>query len=218
MSLFSRREKIVVRGVPRLVWLAAVGFLSAVVVISMRAERPKPAPPVPSPLPYLPGTVGTVWVYELSGTVDLVWTVDAVRQKGDTSYIDIISQRSDEPNNRALDRYAVSPRGVSRAEYGDAESDYYHLKLPLPKESKMTWENSTVEEGVKYSWRRVADGPFEVKVPAGTYQAIRVETELYEDDKEYHTDTKWFARGVGIVKMRFRNGDLNLKSYTPGMK
>jgi hypothetical protein len=59
-----------------------------------------------------------------------------------------------------------------------------------------------------------AHGPEEVVVPAGKYQAIRVEYRGTRDSKE-EAATFWYAPGVGLVKMVCEGVLQELKSFTP---
>ena len=61
-------------------------------------------------------------------------------------------------------------------------------------------------------------GVEEVKVPAGTFRAIRVVTESTDSSgKEFQTITTWYAPGIGPVRIDYANSKTcRLVSFTPG--
>ena len=57
-----------------------------------------------------------------------------------------------------------------------------------------------------------------VKVPAGTFRAVRVETVCTNIEKNVICSyTSWYAPGVGLVRYAYDNGSTrDLISFTPG--
>jgi hypothetical protein len=106
--------------------------------------------------------------------------------------------------------FTVSASGVSRrSSPGDEPLAVFQ---PL---AGATWESATPSQRTKYTV-----GPAEeVKVPAGTYQAIPVVSETDIEGQVFRS-TSWYAAGVGVVKTvsGSRPGERVqvLKEFTPG--
>lgn len=83
------------------------------------------------------------------------------------------------------------------------------IYLKLPHKEGQTWDIDGFKETL------TAYGPEEVKVPAGTYQAIRVEHRKQGDPKSEVIRTYWYAQQVGIVKVKDGDTLVLLKSFTP---
>jgi RNA polymerase sigma factor (sigma-70 family) len=114
----------------------------------------------------------------------------------------------------------VSARGVYLVEFaGKVHAEPVPLlKLPAKAGDSWTVERQIPAAGVATFTYTVAKVE-EVKVPAGTFQAIRVEERT--DPKILRmTATYWYAPGVGQVKAVTSTSTLEqiqvLKSYTPG--
>jgi hypothetical protein len=100
-------------------------------------------------------------------------------------------------------------------------------RLKLPFRNGDTWAVGVVakpkNERVTFdeTWKFAAYGPEEVRVPAGTFKAIRVEREAQLLRSQ---DTMWYAPGVGMVKHEFgfgprvrpERGTAVLTAFTPG--
>ena len=182
-----------------------------------------PAAPVPKntkPVLYFPTTVGAKAEYEHSGGTQ-TRTVTAVEDKDGAKLVTVEVDRA--YVNGLRDRYTTTTRvaadGVYHMSDSLAERDRPLLLLKLPHRDGASWEvESAVRlkgDALKVTDRYTckASGPEEVRVPAGTFKAIRVE--------ERNGTVVWYAPSVGVVKVRTvstRTGfqDMVLKSFTPG--
>jgi hypothetical protein len=100
---------------------------------------------------------------------------------------------------------------------------YYLLKYPI--KARDTWQIEYPFQvgltGIKGTVTVL--GEEEVKVPAGTFKAVKLERVITEENGKLLAKplkiTVWFARGVGRVKVVPSEGThLELLSFTPGNK
>jgi RNA polymerase sigma factor (sigma-70 family) len=169
---------------------------------------------------YFPTREGTRRVYEVRvrGTTYVrSEAVTRVEKKGDGFRVTIGEEVT--PGSILKTVTDVSARGVYLVEFaGRVHADPVPL-LKLPAKTGDSW---TVQQGIPaagvatftYTVGKVE----EVKVPAGTFKAIRVEERA--DPILRIPVTRWYAPGVGLVKAITSTGMLEqtqvLKSYTPG--
>jgi RNA polymerase sigma factor (sigma-70 family) len=169
---------------------------------------------------YFPTKEGTRRVYEVrfgGKTSESSETVTKVDKKGAGFHVTTASEVA--PGALLKTVTAVSAKGVYLVEVaGKVHAEPLPL-LKLPAKAGDSW---TVEHQIP------AAGPAQftstvskvegVKVPAGTFQAIRVE-EKTEQTNPPTTATRWYAPGVGLVKMVASSGTVEhsvvLKSFTP---
>ena len=130
--------------------------------------------------------------------------VTAVEKDGD----DLVATRKGiGENNSRYTKIIVSPKGLRQPQdVPNDKPEQWVLKCGL--KAGESWDTP--------SGKRTASGPEEVKVPAGTFQALRV---VWEGDGEGLTS--WYAPGVGEVKrVMKRNGKeavtRSLYSFSPG--
>jgi hypothetical protein len=182
-----------------------------------------PKPVIPT-LPYFPLKVGTEWVYEVTGEQKetLTETIMSVEEKDGMRTVKLSVVYEEVVNGVKMTEKSI--RMVKVGEHGlFAVAPWPEvpgiavclLKLPPKPDSK--WKEQFPEKALIRTCTM-----FEaerIKVPAGEYQAIRVET-VYANDgkKEYRFSDDWYAPGVGLVKQQRR--DINrvqvLKSFTLG--
>jgi hypothetical protein len=142
--------------------------------------------------------------------VDVVEKVLSVEDKDGTKVV-IVGQLHTDGKFYPHRERVVSDKGVVQTKdlyTGDFSSPCVLLKLP--HKADQTWDAAAFKETL------VARGPEEVKVPSGTYQAIRVEYIKQGDDKRKVIRTEWYAPRVGIVKLRTGDIEIVLKSFTAG--
>lgn len=147
---------------------------------------PLTAAPVPKgaeqkPL-YFPTAVGAKWVYETPGG-ELESAVVSAVQKGDDGSL-TVSRTGADGTRVAYSDVIVSAAGLRQQR--DA-ADRLGWVLKATAKAGDSWDSP---EG-----KRTVSGPEEVKVPAGTFNALRVD---WEQSGASHTS--WYAIGVGEVK------------------
>ena len=117
--------------------------------------------------------------------------------------------------------YEVSAGGVTMvSDNGDPFRPGWHL-LKSPDDATSGWVFDTGRaDGKRPEDRQVGKawvaGREQVRVPAGTYPAVRVESEAAFRGRVIRA-TSWYAPGVGLVR-HDSNGHtvMALRSYTPG--
>jgi hypothetical protein len=170
---------------------------------------------------YFPTREGTKRVYELRArgtTYEHTEAVTKVEKKG--AGFRVTTGQEVTPGSILKTVTDVSARGVYLVEFaGTVHAEAVPL-LKLPAKAGDSW---TVQRHIPGAHRGV---PFtctvgkveEVKVPAGTFKAIRVEERPDLDLRM--SATRWYAPGVGLVKEVTTSGKNEqtkvLKAYTPG--
>jgi hypothetical protein len=193
-----------------------LAILSGLALLSAIA----PAAPVPKDAEkssdyYFPTTVGAKWVYQATHRRDWIWTrvVTKAEAKGEARIVSI-GEVGEGGEVSPLGDIEVSPRGLfplRPTEVNDPPKCW--LKLPL--EANKTWEYDDRWHGGTVGV--AAFGPEKVKVPAGTFRAIRVAFSWpITHNAGGGTTTMWLAPGVGEIKQSNDHWTRVLKSFTPG--
>jgi hypothetical protein len=192
-------------------------FILPFLLIALAASAPA-APVAPPPREvkvYFPTTVGTKWVFQWNGGKwkgkEVVEVVTAA-EPGTGGAVVVTVGRHEGGRTSPARKYEVSPRGLFWTEnFRGQVLDRPWVVLRLPHEPGLKWTNA--------SWDRkttmTAHGPEKVAVPAGEYDAIRVEERA--DGHPAPTETRWYATSVGTVMVKW--GDYHvgvLKSFSPG--
>jgi len=181
------------------------------------------AAPVPKDVPnretyYYPIKVGTKWVYDCQGD-DIILVVTEVKDiKGGKQ---VTVERRDLAETIAQEVMEVSGSGLVQVAGPGGESDPPAVILRVPFRAgdkwKFKWEESRVRAGNEGTHTVV--GVEKVKVPAGTFEAVRVDTDVTSVTRGEATRGKvsnWYAPNIGMVK-RENDGTATwvLKSFTP---
>lgn len=182
--------------------------------------------PVPKaaekPTHYFPTTVGDKWDYAYLNAADkdkdvgVARTVLAVQEKQGVITVQIghfyksVGKFHEEYDlevsaNGILQTRSGVVLGLERKKY-----DPPRIDLKLPHKDGQSWDVDDLKETC------TAFGPEEVKVPAGTFQAIRVEHRKKGEPKSDPLRTYWYAPRVGIVKVVAGDIVIGMKSFTPG--
>ena len=199
----------------------SVSLLAALVAASL------PAVPLPDDagkaVLYYPTTEGAKRVTQTtlpSGrTIETTETVTKAEAKGGTHTVTVERVRgpgADDPSPTTV--LEVSAGGLFVLTSGDKDGRRRLLKAG--KEGD-TWAADLLGPGGQVGKATRTLGKAEkVTVPAGTYTALRVETEMRAGERVTKTTT-WYAPGVGMVKHVTRSEDnpgttTVLKSFTRG--
>jgi hypothetical protein len=153
---------------------------------------------------YFPTTVGAKWVYEdADGETEEV-EVYEVEKDGDS----LVVGRRRVGETTPYTKMIVSADGLRQPR--DRTGGEIGWILKARAKAGESWE---VPDG-----KRTASGPEEVKVPAGTFKALKVVLET-----EGQTLTSWYAPGIGEVKRVIKRNGVetvyrSLKSFAEGKK
>jgi hypothetical protein len=185
-----------------------------------------PAAPVPTrllPKPFYATAVGAKWVYQQG---DEEWTevVTAVERKDGVL---VVSVGRVEPGGKVTPDHkeVVSDLGLTRVEALGVKLDHPLCPLKVPGPRCAEW---VVDRGELAPLTCTARGSERVRVPAGEFDAVRVDGEFRLGEGRVWAGTRWYARGVGLVKketpLTAVHGETEdcvetvLKSFTPGQQ
>jgi hypothetical protein len=194
--------------VPRLL-AACVGVVSA---LSLTPAAPVPKAAERSPV-YFPTRVGDRWTFS-DGEWVTTEAVVAVTVRDGRKVVSVGVVGGDDLflSTRQVE---VSEQGVY--ELPDQKAAHPRkrclLDHPLKPDTTLEWKWDAGTETLK------ALGPEKVTVPAGTFEAVRVEwwITLPSVRDPVLVKTCWYAQGVGLVKKTDElPGEGVLKSFTPG--
>jgi len=177
-----------------------------------------PAAPVPTHLmskdpPFaFPTKIGTTWIYEVGKeekTLVISRSEDEPRGKlVTTEWVDSDGNRT--PQQVSL----VTTKGMFMiAEEGENYDQPWCL-LKFPHIKGQSWNHKLNRRNVAITETTTA-GPIEqVKVPAGEFTALRIDSEFFlNGGKQGHKATHWYAHGIGMVQ---HSEDMKLKSFKVG--
>jgi hypothetical protein len=184
---------------------------------------------------YYPVQVGTTWHYKV-GEGKFSTRVTKHEKVGDVLTARL--ETSKDGKVIAVEHVGVGAEGVVRHDIEDNSGQQALretlvppiLILKVPPKSGETWKvdskgqvPASVQGGV--GGPRVYRGTFklgeeEVKVPAGTYKAVRVASQDLEANGLKPTVTTYYAEGVGMVKQVIQEGEVKiiteLEKFEPG--
>lgn len=171
--------------------------------------------------PYYPLQVGTTWHYK-SG--DRKFTIRVAKHEKVGSVLcarlevvrdgKVVASEHLAVTDEGVYRHSLSASGLAPLDSKDSnraekqekpEPPILVLKLP-PKKGE-SWKVDSKADGKVFRGGFKIDEK-EIKVPAGTYSAIRVTSEDLETNGLRSTITTYFARGVGMVKQVIQVGDV----------
>jgi hypothetical protein len=194
--------------------------VSAILLVAVVSACAEPAPaPRPKTVYYFPVTVGAKWVH--------IWKSESGKEK-DREEVEIVTNVKDGKDGAKFvtvgyvaddglshprQVFEVSDRGLIWIEkFGPQSGAPFKplCELKLPHKPGQSWSDDDYGINAKL----MAQGPEKIKVPAGEFDCIRVE---YRDDRDPEpTQTRWYAPGVGMVKIKSDDLIIVLKSFKPG--
>jgi hypothetical protein len=185
----------------------------AVLLVAALLITLAPAAPVPThlrkpPVYYYPTTVGTTWVYEdPNGEETLTITKVEDVDGGKLVTVETVTDTGRKPEEKMI----VSEGGLARAEARGYKFTPPSVMLKVPFRPGDSWKSDPdrSEENAKII------GVERVRVPAGTFEAVRVDAKYATGGPQKEPASFWYAPGVGLVK--FTGGkEQVLKSFSPG--
>ena len=192
------------------VLLAATFLLAPAAPVPPEADRPRY---------FFPTTVGTKWVYFHEGPrVEITDVVTKVTKKDGTTTV-TVARYFEGVEDEDKEEVLVSDKGVFLATWYSCRCDppICWLKTPFKVGQAWTFRTELVTQVMPSdrSGTMKVTAVEKVEVPAGVFEAVRVEAK--GTDLGPWTETRWYAPGVGVVKRITRAKDeVVLKSFTPG--
>lgn len=196
----------------RPIHVAVVGLLMGCAIAAPSSTAADP-PPV-----YFATKLGTTWVYQFPKETVTVVVTD-VETKNGTSTVALT--RAD-GEFIPWEVVTVSEAGVSVHSDGPFRHDPPVCWLKAPFKAGDSWKFDTwlinpPASDLPYVGTVTVKGVEKVEVPAGTFQAVRVQGRGTDLGK--WTEERWYAPEVGLVKWVNRAGQVVvLKSFMPGRK
>jgi hypothetical protein len=147
---------------------------------------------------------------------EVIEVVSKVEKKGDTVRVTVSRQLKGRAQAEAT--FEASPKGVFlvAAAGKDLADPRPYLRLPAKEGDTWTWSEEAPP--AKHTW--TAAKWEDVEVPAGKFQALRVEARLDSPGAPTRTGTYWFAPGMGVIKSVLNTGPGEqttvLTSFKPG--
>jgi hypothetical protein len=176
-------------------------FLVVVAILSALAAAAGAAPG-PSAAAYFPLAEGTVWIYRTHAHGDVIMRVGPLARVGSRQCTIIETVVGGATTQREC--YAIEGDGVYAYERsypaGTLRLDPPQRVLAIPIAVGEAWEWTgrigDQELTLKYTWARRE----QVKVPAGSYDAMQLYFEGLLPSNIHVQTWRWFAAGVGMVK------------------
>jgi hypothetical protein len=167
--------------------------------------------------PYYPLKIGAEWTYKVQGGPIKVKVAGTEKAGMFTGYK---LETSAQNKVSATETVAVTPEGVKRFNVNQLSPEQPILFLPKDPEATKTWKVETKVAGQTIKGDFTATKT-NVTVPKGTYNdVIHVRGENMQIGSTSTNVEYWFAKDVGIVKLKFTLGTqdatLELEEYTPG--
>lgn len=188
--------------------LFSVAGTALLTTISLTSAEPK------EDTIYYPTRVGDKWTYVVSSASgkikDFELTEEVVSVKDKEGITSVVVGRWYDGKLHPNRERQISDKGVWQTHNAAGEkyeTPWIHLKLP--HKPGQSWHVELIDQTM------TAQGPEKIKVPAGTYEAIRVESRL-KGNKSDPVQTDWYAREIGVIKATAGDTTMVMKSFTPG--
>ena len=191
-------------------------LLMSLALLAATAQKPQTPPP-----DYFPLRVGDWWKYR-STTADgkqsefTVKVLSADKQADGTNLYLVETLTSFQPINDwyskpsgwvLMHRIAYPKNEALKADYQPVKQ---YLKNPLSAGASWSWKGKGMM-GVDIEETSQVAGPEAIEVPAGKFQAMKVETKVIQGGTPV-TKVYWFANWIGMVKSTTDTG--SVKSTT----
>jgi hypothetical protein len=174
------------------------------------------APPPRAVTPaYFPTTIGSKWTYLWNGGEESHEVTDLVRV-ADGLEVTVLTQYHRDMKTKS--KFRINKNGLYQLTGGlgpDGRHPPMHL-LKLPHRDGQKWFTFLGAWGLGDNGL-VSSGPEKVKVPAGTFEAIRVDTRFpSRTDGDGTLAQYWYVEGIGLVKRTYGDNAKVLKSFSVG--
>jgi len=146
-------------------------LISAVIALTVPTAPAPPATPA-----YYPTEGGAENVY-VAAKSEFTYVVTAVQEKDGAQVVTMMRRSPREARLQPHETMSVSVRGLFLVSSEHAPLDAPICVLKLPHRDGQRWDMDASFPGFKSKGTCTAHGPEQVKVLAGTFDAIRVESE-----------------------------------------
>ena len=190
--------------------------LSVLAVLTVAVSIPAQEAAGTKAHPYYPLKVGSVWTYKVQGGPIQVKVAGTEKAGTHTGYK---LETTAAGKVSATEVVAFTDEGIQRFSVNQLNAEPPILFLPKDVDATKEWNVDSKVAGQEIKGTFKIDKE-KVTVPAGTYDTIHVKGAEMTIGATKTTVEYWFAKDVGIVKLRFTLGTqdavLELESYTAG--
>jgi hypothetical protein len=194
--------------------------LSVLAVLTVGVSLPAQEAAAPATNPYYPVKVGSEWTYKVQGG-PIKMKITGTEKVGQATGYKIEVTAGNKVS--ATEVVGVTAKGVERYSVNGVAAEPSILFLPAdPENAKEPWniESKTAGQGGQPLKGTFKASKEKVTVPAGNYDTIHVKGSGMTVGSTTSDIDYWFAKDVGIVKLRFTLGSqeavLELEKYEPG--
>jgi hypothetical protein len=194
-----------------------LAFLMLAVTLAVAPAAPRLKELERSPM-YYPTQKGTKGVFA-EGQIEHRWEVSSSEQKGEETIVTITWEFAGKTTT--YQKVSVSAKGLYRLGIREFEIEpYCMLKFPVKTGEKWEYQFARQPPGLRGEWGTVTvEAVEEVTVPAGKFNAVRVEMVVSQVNgaplEKEERFTYWYNPEVGLVKMTSNmNKSRILKSFT----
>jgi hypothetical protein len=196
----------------------SVALFAVALLASAATAAPVPTHLFPKTPPcYFPTTAGAKWIYEgEDDNEEITQVVSNVKQTDGGTEVTVARLGGNRWTE--FQKVVVSANGLIQTEFFGQKLAHPWVLLTSAHRVGDTWANADSKEFGWAAARNKVAAVERVKVPAGTFEAIRVDLEYKAVDGRFTmTHTYWYAPDIGVVKMEtLGRRALVLKSFTPG--
>jgi hypothetical protein len=167
--------------------------------------------------PFYPLKLGAEWTYKVQGGPIKVRVASAEKVSGGANGYKLETSAGNKVS--ASETVAVTKDGVQRYNVNGLNPTTPILFLPKDPDATKEWtiDTEVSNQKIKGTFRTSKE---KVTVPAGTYETVHVTGKDMTIGATTTTVEYWFAKDVGIVKLKFTLGNqdatLELESYNAG--
>jgi hypothetical protein len=192
-------------------FLSALFALTTGQLLAQRAKAPA-KPNTPAVKDYFPLRVGDSWKYQMvEEEAEYTLKVLSAEKQADGTMLYLLERLE----GTEIHEWYSKTNGwvlMHKQSYTQQETFVEHkpprqvLKNPLVVGEKWRWSGKTITQNNVTETNEVI-GLETVKVPAGTFRAMKVVSQVRDTDSGV-TRTYWYAEGVGLVKWMTEGGQI----------
>jgi hypothetical protein len=196
---------------------AALAAILLLPLSALSAPRPKD---LPEEGLCFPTAVGTKWVYE-GPNGEFEEAITEAKADGKATVIKVVRTKAGKEEWQST--FRVSPAGFDMLASGGVT---YEQPLPFLKTAAKPgeeWEYTYTRPPTAFHCRLKFFGPEKVAVPAGKFDAVRLDTAETNSlvgaanrNGPPIESSCWYAPGVGLIRQVWQGQETTLKSFSPG--
>ena len=197
--------------------LAALAAILLLPLSALSAPRPKD---LPEEGLCFPTAVGTKWIYE-GPNGEFEEAITEAKDDGKATVIKVVRTKAGKEEWQST--FRVTRAGFDMLASGGVT---YDQPLPFLKSGAKPgeqWEYTYTRPPTAFHCRMKVAGPEKVEVPAGKFDAVRVNTAETNNPVGAANrngapveSSSWYAPGVGLVRQVWQGQETTPKSFSPG--